>query len=61
MDNIIFDQQTLEEEIKNARQAALIANTCEPRAESAYYDRETGKITIDLKSRESLLKKIIKT
>ena len=31
MDNLIFDQQTLEEEIENARQAALIANSCEPR------------------------------
>lgn len=49
MDNIIFDQKILEEEIQNARQAALIANTREPRAESAYYDWRTGKITIDLK------------
>jgi Protein of unknown function (DUF3532). len=49
MDNLIFDQQTLEEEIENARQAALIANSCEPRAESAYYDWQIGKITIDLK------------
>jgi len=39
----------LKDAIGRAREAAGIADAKEPRAESAYYDWEAGKITINLK------------
>ncbi|MBR8827795.1 MAG: DUF2442 domain-containing protein [Gomphosphaeria aponina SAG 52.96 = DSM 107014] len=49
MDNRHLTEETLRQEIAKAREAAAIANTLEPRAESAYYDWNYGKITINLK------------
>jgi len=49
MDNLELNSETLREEIAKAREAAAIANASEPRAESAYYDWGSGKITIKLK------------
>lgn len=49
MDNLDFDEESLKENIAKAREAAAIASSSEPRAESAYYDRNSGKIIINLK------------
>lgn len=45
-----LDEATLKAAIKKAREAAVIANAVEPRAESAYYDQSSDRIVIDLKS-----------
>lgn len=47
MDSTELSEQ-LQVEIKQARQAAAIADLAEPRAKSACYDRETGRIVVNL-------------
>ncbi|WP_449419315.1 DUF2442 domain-containing protein [Phormidium nigroviride] len=49
MDNLELKEEQLRAEIANAREAAVIANASEQRAESAYYDWDADKITINLK------------
>jgi hypothetical protein len=49
MDNLELKEEQLRAEIAKAREAAAIANNSEPRAESAYYDWDADKITINLK------------
>ena len=41
--------EDLQTQIAQARQRAAIAKITEPHAESAYYDRESGRIVIQLK------------
>ena len=50
MANSDLDEATLTAAIAKAREAAVIANAVEPRAESAYYDASSDRIVINLKS-----------
>jgi hypothetical protein len=50
MANVGLDEATLKTAIAKAREAAVIANAAEPRAESAYYDQNSDRIVINLKS-----------
>jgi len=50
MANVGLDEATLKTAIAKAREAAVIANAAEPRAESAYYDKSSDRIVINLKS-----------
>lgn len=50
MVNPAVNAETLKQKIEKAREAAAIANLTEPRASSAYYDRDTNRIVIQLKS-----------
>ena len=50
MANSSLDEATLKAAIAKAREAAVIANAAEPRAESAYYDKSSDRIVINLKS-----------
>ena len=48
MDNTDINEETLKDAIARAREAAAIAEAKRPRADSAYYDWNSGKITINL-------------
>lgn len=48
MDNISLDENHLRSQIVQAREKAIISSLCEPRAEAAYYDRDSGRIVIHL-------------
>jgi hypothetical protein len=50
MANSGLDEATLKAAIAKAREAAAVANAVEPRAESAYYDKSSDRIVINLKS-----------
>jgi hypothetical protein len=50
MANASLDEESLKAAITKAREAAIIANAVEPRAESAYYDQNSDRIVINLKS-----------
>jgi hypothetical protein len=50
MANVGLDEATLKTAIAKAREAAAVANAVEPRAESAYYDKSSDRIVINLKS-----------
>lgn len=50
MANTGLDEAGLKAEIIKAREASIIANTIEPRADSAYYEQSSNRIIINLKS-----------
>ena len=50
MVNPSLDEATLKAAIAKAREATVIANAVESRAESAYYDQSSDRIIINLKS-----------
>lgn len=50
MANANLNEETMKAAIAKAREAAVIANTIEPRAQSAYYDQSSDRIIIHLKS-----------
>ncbi len=48
MGNEILNKETRTEKLAKARETALVAAASQPRAARAFYDRESGKITINL-------------
>lgn len=50
MANSGLDETTLKAAIAKARETGVIANTIQPRANSAYYDQKSDGIVINLKS-----------
>ena len=47
MDNTDINEETIKDAIARAREAAAMAEAKGPRADSAYYDWDSGKITIN--------------
>ena len=48
MDSIELQDENLQRQIANAREKAAVHRLVEPRAEAAYYDRDSGRIVIHL-------------
>ena len=55
MENLHLSEETLKSEIAQAKAAAAIADTSEPRAHSAYYDPNAGRVVIELRNGASFL------
>ncbi|MBW4492984.1 MAG: DUF2442 domain-containing protein [Oscillatoria princeps RMCB-10] len=55
MENLDLNEETLKAEIAQARAAAQIADATEPRAQSAYYDKKSSHIVIELRNGASFL------
>ncbi|HEY9849208.1 MAG TPA: hypothetical protein V6D28_07100 [Leptolyngbyaceae cyanobacterium] len=55
MENQQLSEENLKEEIAQARAAAVMADLSEPRAKSAYYDRNCDRIVIELKNGATFL------
>lgn len=55
MKNLDLNEEMLKDEIAKAREAAAIADATEPRAQSAYYDVNSGRIVIELRNGASFL------
>lgn len=55
MENLNLTEETLKEEIAQARAAAALADASEPRAESAHYDPNSERIVIKLRNGASFL------
>jgi hypothetical protein len=49
MDSTQLNIDNLQQQIVQARERAAIAVLTEPRAESVYYDRDSGKVVVQLK------------
>jgi len=55
MKNLDLTEETLNNEIAQARAVAAIADASEPRAQAAYYDLNTGRIVIELRNGATFL------
>ena len=55
MANSDLDEATLTAAIAKAREAAVIANAVEPRAESAYYDQSSDRIWVKYDAAENFV------
>ncbi len=61
MNNLDFTEESLNNEIVQARASAAIADASEPRAQAAYYDLNTGRIVIELLNGATFLFPLKKT
>jgi hypothetical protein len=55
MNNLDFTEESLNNEIAQARAAAAMSDASEPRAQAAYYDLNTGRIVIELQNGATFL------
>ncbi|MGI2907782.1 DUF2442 domain-containing protein [Tolypothrix sp. VBCCA 56010] len=55
MNNLDFTEETLNNEIVQARAAAAIADASEPRAQAAHYDLDLNRIVVELRSGATFL------
>ncbi|MEQ9667869.1 DUF2442 domain-containing protein [Coleofasciculus sp. G2-EDA-02] len=55
MKNTDLNEETLKNEIAQARSAAQVADASEPRAQSVHYDHKSGRTVIELQNGASFL------